>query len=93
MAKGIYIGVGGAARKVKNIYAGVGGVARRVNKAYIGVGGVARCFYSRDIEYYGTATALSSGRRGLAATTVGSYALFGGGYGTGYSAIVDAYTA
>ena len=41
-------------------------------------------------------TALSSGRSGLAATAVGGYALFGGGYNSGspkYSAVVDAYDA
>ena len=94
MAKAIYIGVGGTARKVKNVYVGVGGVARRVKKAYIGVGGVARCFYSRDLAYYGTASALSVGRYRLAATSVGNYALFGGGYnnGTIYST-VDAYSS
>ena len=62
MGKSVYIGVGGVARKVKNIYIGINGVARRVKKAYIGVGGVARCFYSTDLAYYGTATALSAAR-------------------------------
>ena len=40
-----------------------------------------------------TATALSQARDVLAATTVGEYALFGGGgvYGTIYSAVVDVY--
>ena len=39
-----------------------------------------------------TPTALSEGRDILAATTVGNYALFGGGSITnGYSAVVDAY--
>lgn len=46
MAKDVYIGVGGKARKVKNLYIGVGGKARKVKKAYIGVGGKARLFYS-----------------------------------------------
>ena len=81
MAKRVYIGVGGKARKVKKIYIGVAGVARKVKKAYIGVGGVARIFWSGGaLEYYGTATALSSGRTYHAAATVGNYALFGGGY-------------
>mgnify|MGYP002622064343 CR=1 FL=1 len=40
------------------------------------------------------ATPLSTGRDHLAATTVGNYALFGGGYiGGSYSAVVDAYNA
>lgn len=38
-----------------------------------------------------TATNLSAYRMYLAATTVGSYALFGGGYGGSVSAVVDAY--
>lgn len=46
MAKTIYIGVGGVARKVKKIYVGVSGVARKVKKAFIGVGGVARLCYT-----------------------------------------------
>ena len=55
-------------------------VARKTKKAYIGIGGVARPFFSGgELAYYGTATALSAARRELAATTVGNYALFGGG--------------
>lgn len=46
MAKTIFIGVGGAARKVKKGYVGVSGVARKVKKAFVGVGGVARLCYS-----------------------------------------------
>jgi hypothetical protein len=46
MAKGIYLGIGGVARKVKQPYVGINGVARKVTKGYIGVGGVARLFYS-----------------------------------------------
>lgn len=39
-----------------------------------------------------TPTALSQARRSFAATTVGDYALFGGGYdGSSYSNVVDAY--
>ena len=41
------------------------------------------------LSYYGTIDALSVARNGLAATTVGDYALFGGG--TGPSDRVDAY--
>ena len=74
----------------------VAGVARKVKKAYIGVGGVARIFWSGgELAYYGTATALSSGRTYHAAATVGNYALFGGGYSysSGYMTTVDAYSA
>lgn len=45
MAKGMYMGVLGVARKIKTPYMGVLGVGRKVKNAYIGVGGVARgCF-------------------------------------------------
>lgn len=68
------------ARKIKKGYIGVSDVARKIKKAYIGVGGVARLFFgSGELSYYGTATALSYARGALAATTVGNYALFGGG--------------
>ena len=43
------------------------------------------------LQYYGTATELSATRRNLAATTIGNYALFGGGYDSNGSAAVDAY--
>jgi len=43
------------------------------------------------LKNIGTATALSVARGSLAATTLGNYALFGGGLATGYSAVVDAY--
>ena len=46
MAKGIYMGVDGKARKVKNIYIGVDGKARKVKKAWIGVDGKARLVFS-----------------------------------------------
>lgn len=42
MAKGAYVGVNGAARKVKTEYVGVAGVARKVKKSYVGVNGTAR---------------------------------------------------
>ena len=81
MAKGVYIGVGGKARKVKKMYAGIGGKARKVKKAYVGVNGVARLFFSSgELRYYGTVAGLSVARSSLAAAAVGDYALFGGGY-------------
>ena len=49
MAKDVYIGVGGKARKVRNLYIGVGGKARKVKKAYVGVGGKARLFYTSTL--------------------------------------------
>ena len=81
MAKGAYIGVNNVARKIKKGYIGVNGLARRIKKAYIGVGGVARpCWSSGELEYYGPITPLSKKRYGLAATSVGDIAIFGGGY-------------
>lgn len=50
MAKAIYEGVGGVARKVKGVYEGVGGVARKVKAGYIGVDGVARQFFSGEYK-------------------------------------------
>lgn len=82
MAKGAYIGVDGKARKIKKAYIGVDGKARKIKKAYIGIGGVARpCWSSGELAYYGTITNLRKGTYNLAATTVGNYALFAGGYG------------
>lgn len=94
MAKACYVGVDGKARKVKKIYTGVSNVARKVKKGYVGVGGVARPFYSAEPEvvYYGAASPLDVAREALAATTVGNYALFGGGYRGAAINSVTAYT-
>lgn len=90
MAKGMYIGVDGKARKAKKIYVGVSGKARKVKKAYIGVGGVARPFWSGtgEVLYY-MESALSVARRKLSSATVGEYALIASGYGG--TEVVDAY--
>ena len=48
-------------------------------------------YSSKALSYYGTATALSAARQYLAAASVGNYALFGGGYASAISAVVDAY--
>lgn len=82
MAKAVYVGVDSKARKMKKAYIGIGGTARKVKKMYIGVGGKARLCYSAEADKFGTATPLSKYRIFLAGTTVGGYALFGGG---GYS--------
>ena len=68
-------------------------VARKIKKAYIGIGGVARICFTTGLDYWGqTDERLSVARSGLAATTVGDYALFAGGKaGTTYSTTVDAY--
>lgn len=97
MAKKAYIGVDGVARKIKKGYIGIDDKARKIKKAYIGVGGVARpCWPSGEVEYYGTLdnAPLSVARGGLAATTVGNYALFGGGatLDSVSSKVVDAYS-
>ena len=49
MAKGLYVGVDGIARKIKKAYVGVDGIARKIKKAYVGVDGVARLIYSADV--------------------------------------------
>lgn len=68
------------AQKIAKGYFGVSSLARKIKKAYIGIGGVARpCWAGGELTYYGTVTGLSKARQGLAATTVGDYALFGGG--------------
>ena len=83
----------GVARKIKKGYVGIENTARKIKKAYIGIGGVARpCWSGGELAYYGAITPLSQGRYQLAATTVGNYALFGGGENSaGYHNIVDAY--
>ena len=85
----------GKACKIKKGYIGINGVARKIKKAYIGVGGVARpCWGGGVLAYYGTVTELSIGRRELAVTTVGNYALFCGGFGFADSPDgADAYDA
>ena len=96
MAKGGYIGVNGTAKKIKKGYVGVGGTAKTIKKGYMGIGGVARPIWAGGVgklEYYGTITPLSVGGSDLAATTVGDFALFGGGGEllTLRSDVVDAY--
>ena len=85
----------GTARKIKKGYVGAGNLARKIKKGYIGIGGVARPFWSGgELAYYGTITELSVARRNLAATSVGNYALFGGGdtnNATNTTKAVDAY--
>ena len=48
------------------------------------------CSYNYSLVYVNLSS-LSQARRGLAATTVGNYALFGGGYNGSYLSTVDAY--
>lgn len=80
MAKAVYVGVGSKARKMKKAYIGIGGKARKVKKMYIGdSSGKARLCYSAELEKVGMAENLSDERRGIAAASVGNYALFAGG--------------
>lgn len=69
------------ARRVRRMYVGVKGIARRIKKCYIGIGGVARPYFSYgELVYYGKLkNGLSVGRESLAATSIGNYAIFGGG--------------
>ena len=93
MAKKAYVGVGGVARKVKKGYIGVNGVTRKIKKAYIGVGGIARpCWSGGELSYYGKLSNLTTARYYIAATHVGDYALFAGGYtGQAGSNVTNAY--
>ena len=83
----------GKYHKIKKGYLTVNNVYRRVKKAYVTIGGVYRpCWSGGEPAYYGVITPLSVARHMLSATTVGNYALFGGGHSEdGYSNEVDAY--
>lgn len=73
------------AKTLKNIYFGVGGVAKKVKKAYIGVNGIAKLWYGELVKYYAllnwgtTSDTLSTSKYGMAAGSVGDYAIFAGG--------------
>lgn len=81
MTKACYVGVSGAARKVKKIYAGVDNTARKVKKAYVGVGGVARPFFNSDSYpvYCGQGSLPSSNAKQQSSAVVGDYAIVTGG--------------
>ena len=57
-------------------------VPKKILLGYVGVGGIARPFFDSDtrLKYYGSVSPLRTEKEYLAATTVGNYALFGGGY-------------
>ena len=81
---------------LENLYKQQNSKARKVKKGYIGVAGIARPFFSAEqkLEYYGTADNLSTTKYRLAATSVGNYALFGGGYASSvYESTIDTYTS
>jgi hypothetical protein len=86
-------------RELTKGYVGINNVARKIRKAYIGIGGAARPCWGGILNYYGKITDLSVVRDRFAATTVGDYALFGGGASGGQTAdyefygTVDAYNS
>lgn len=92
MAKSIYIGVDGKARKAKNIYIGVDGKARKVKKMYIGVNGVARLCYTSEVTV--TVTIVQSANQTITVICNGnSYtSTFTAEVGSTYTASISAST-
>lgn len=92
MAKSIYIGVDGKARKAKNIYIGVDGKARKVKKMYIGVNGVARLCYTSEVTV--TVTIVQSANQTITVICSGnSYtSTFTAKAGSTYTASISAST-
>ena len=78
-------GYSSKAQTLKNIYFGVNGIAKKIKKAYIGVNGIAKLWYADLEKLYAllnwgtTADALSASKYGMAAGSVGDYAIFAGG--------------
>ena len=72
MAKNLYVGVGGKARKVKALYVGVGGKARKVKKVYVGVGGKARLVYVAYIPVTKITLTSATPQRNGAKSSVGN---------------------
>lgn len=70
-------------------YRGTSSVARKIKKAYIGVGGVARpCWAGGELVYYGVMSGSRNGVYAAKGTSVGNYALFGGGRtGSGWQSL------
>ena len=96
MAKALYVGVSGIARKVKKVYiGGTDGKAKKVKKMYIGdANGKARLCWAGGggASYYGTADPLGAARTSLKSATVGNYAVIGSGtYSWNSVQNVDAY--
>lgn len=94
MAKSIYIGVDGKARKAKNIYIGVDGKARKVKKMYIGVNGVARLCYTSEVTVTVTVTIVQSANQTITVICNGnSYtSTFTAEAGSTYTASISAST-
>ncbi|MCM1226116.1 MAG: hypothetical protein NC320_01665 [Clostridium sp.] len=83
MPKKVYVGIGDKAKQVKKIYLGVDDKARNVKKGYVGVNGIARQFWPNEDLPIKTNTTLTlqQGRAWMGTTTLGEYAVFGGGLG------------
>lgn len=92
MAKSIYIGVDGKARKAKNIYIGVDGKARKVKKMYIGVNGVARLCYTSEVTV--TVTIVQSANQTITVICNGNLytSTFTAEAGSTYTASISAST-
>ena len=86
------VNVNGTWKEVSSIKVKVNGTWEDVSTAYKKMSGTWQEIYKlvvgKVLSYYGTATPLSVTRSSLASTTVGDYALFGGGSN---SDTVDAY--
>lgn len=93
MSKGIYVGVGGVAKKSKP-YIAVGGVVKKVKKAYVGVGGLPYCTYSSEPSKVAGVPPLSEPKMTLSGGSVGNYAVFAAGRtgSSSMSSLVEAYT-
>lgn len=89
MATTSKVNIDGTWKQVSTMAVNIGGVWKAVVGAWINIGGVWKSFFTKELSYYGTATALSSARHGLVGASVGNYALFAGGYVGGN--VVDAY--
>lgn len=92
MAKGIYRGVDGTARKVKKEYRGVEGIARRIKKEYRGVDGIARlCYLSSNYQFMGFTNTSANGGYGEAVATKDGNSLYMSVSGTApYGTAIDA---
>lgn len=82
MARKLYIGVDGIARRVTKMYIGISGAARRIKKAYVGASGnwARVCFYySSSIYRRDEAPQMSVPRVELAGAGAADSAVFAGG--------------
>lgn len=88
MARKAMLTVGGTYHKVKKQYLTVGGLYRKVKKGFVTIGGTYRPYFTGgELAYYGTIAGSSLNYEGAAATSVGNYALFGGGGSEGTSLV------